>query len=80
MATDAGMEAPFGEDPPVLYCPMCGRQIIAQDKEGIITFLFKLGYDESMLVIELGGSGMACGPVSTSVTLGFNLEAGLTGN
>jgi hypothetical protein len=33
-----------------------------------------------MLVIELVGSGMACGPVSTSVTLGFNLEAGLTGN
>ena len=116
----ATMTSPFGEDTPVLYCPICGKQVITQDKKGmqdieacphlafamvdgipdewytcedyakrkeqhpdldyldaenIVDFLSGLGYDESMLVIELVGNGMACGPVSMSVILGFDLGA-----
>jgi len=116
----ATMTSPFGKDTPVLYCPICGKQVITQDKEGmqdieacphlvfatvdgisdewyacedyakrkgehpdldsldaenIVDFLSILGYDESMLVIELVGNGMACGPVSVSVMLGFDLDA-----
>jgi hypothetical protein len=116
----AVFEAPFDEETPVVFCPMCGKQVITQNEEGVqnidpcphlmfatvdavpeewyasadyrkrreenpeldpseeedaIAFLSKLGYDESMLVIELVGRGMACGPVCISVSLGFDLAA-----
>ncbi len=110
------MESLFGEDPPLTFCPACGKQVIVEidgqrdvdpcphlvfmymneiecfasddfskriehedtdvsDYDGLIEYMCKLGYDDSMLVVEAVGSGLACGPSSISEFVGFNFKA-----
>jgi hypothetical protein len=112
------LDQPFGCDPPLAHCPICGNPSMVVDKiEGgkvtpcdHLAFIFvgevdafeyeskdfkkrtaginketlsvsnfksalkKAGYTNNMLALEITGSGMACGPVSSSVIFGFDYD------